>query len=86
MDYKSKLTLSIFVAAFGIATSFGSDIFQVSFGTICFDCPGAQFHLDEAKRSIDSGDYDGAKNHIDQAKQLIGHPEASQSTNSTSDS
>jgi hypothetical protein len=86
VDYKSKLTLSIFVAVFGIATSFGSDIFQMSFGTICFECPGAQFHLDEAKRSIDSGDYDGAKNHIDQAKQLIGHPEASQSTNSTSDS
>ena len=86
MNYKSKLTQSIVVVFFGIVTSFGSDIFHVSFGTICFDCPGAQFHLDEAKKSIDSGDYDGAKNHIDQAKQLIGHAKTSESTNSTYDS
>ena len=32
------------------------------------------FHLDEAKKSIDNGDYTGAKNHIDQAKQIIAKP------------
>jgi hypothetical protein len=38
-----------------------------------FSCPfPADFHLDEAKKSIDNGDYDGAKNHIDQTKQLVG--------------
>ena len=39
--------------------------------TICFDCPGAQFHLDEAKKSIDAGDLDGALKHIDEAKGLL---------------
>ena len=34
----------------------------------------ANFHLDEAKKSIDDGDYTGAKNHIDQAKQIIAKP------------
>lgn len=87
MDYTSKLALGIVVVVFGIVTSIGSGtIFQSSFGTICFDCPDAQFHLDEAKKSIDSGDYDGAKNHIDQAKQLIGQPGSSHATNSTSES
>jgi hypothetical protein len=38
--------------------------------------------LDEAKKSIDNGDYDGAKNHIDQAKQIIGKSmSANQTTN-----
>jgi hypothetical protein len=56
----------------------------MSNATICFDCPGknANFHLDEAKRSIDNGDYVGAKNHIDQAKQIIGQISSS-STNQT---
>ena len=39
--------------------------------TICFDCPGAQFHLDEAKKLIDAGDLDGALKHIDSAKGLL---------------
>ena len=32
--------------------------------TICFDCPGAQFHLDEAKKSIDAGE-ENKKNKLD---------------------
>jgi hypothetical protein len=62
---------------------------QLSYATICFDCPGANFHLDEAKKSIDTGDYSGAKNHIDQAKELIGQndstskPDSPKSTNTT---
>lgn len=71
------------IVIFVVVTSIGSGIFQVSFGTYCFDCPGAQFHLDEAKKSMDNGDYDGAKNHIDQAKQLIGQSENSQSSNNS---
>lgn len=59
------LTVSIFI-------SIQDHWYQASSATICFDCPGANFHLDEAKKSIDSGDYEGAKDHIDQAKQLIG--------------
>ena len=39
--------------------------------TICFDCPEANKHLDEAKKSIDSGDTEGAKKHIDAAKGLL---------------
>jgi hypothetical protein len=41
--------------------------------TICFDCPGAKFHLDEAKKAIDSGDLEGAKNHINAAIGLLGN-------------
>jgi hypothetical protein len=52
----------------------------MSYATICFDCPDANFHLDEAKKSIDSGDYNSAKNHIDQAKQLIGQSMPSNQT------
>lgn len=39
--------------------------------TICFDCPAANEHLDEAKKSIDSGDTEGAKKHIHAAKGLL---------------
>ena len=39
--------------------------------TICFDCPAANEHLDEAKKSLDSGDTEGAKKHIDAAKGLL---------------
>ena len=39
--------------------------------TICFDCPDANEHLDEAKKSLDSGDIEGAKKHIDAAKGLL---------------
>ena len=45
-----------------------------------FDCPDANYHLDEAKKSIDNGDYNGAKNHIDQAKQLIGQHDSPDQT------
>jgi hypothetical protein len=41
-------------------------------GTICFDCPGeANKHLDETKKSLDSGDIEEAKKHIDPAKGLL---------------
>lgn len=83
MDYRSRLTLGMVTVIFVVVTSMGSGFFQMSFGTYCFDCPGAQFHLGEAKKSIDSGNYDGAKNHIDQAKQLIGQSENSQSSNNS---
>jgi len=40
--------------------------------TICFDCPEeANKHLDEAKKSIDSGDTEGAKKHIDIAQGIL---------------
>jgi hypothetical protein len=39
--------------------------------TICFDCPKANEHLDEAKKSLDSDDTEGAKKHIDAAKGLL---------------
>ena len=39
--------------------------------SICFDCPDANEHLDEAKKSLDSGDTEGAKEHIDAAKGLL---------------
>ena len=48
----------------------------------CFDCPDANFHLDEAKKSIDNGYYSSAKNHIDQAKQLIGQHDSPNQTDS----
>jgi len=48
---------------------------------IVFDCPDANFHLDEAKKSIDNGDYSGAKNHIDQAKQTFGQYDSANQTN-----
>jgi hypothetical protein len=38
---------------------------------ICFDCPGAKSHPDEAKKSIDARDIDGAIKHIDAAKGLL---------------
>jgi len=44
---------------------------NVAEATICFDCPAANEHLDEAKKSIDSGDTEGAKKHIDAAKGLL---------------
>ena len=62
---------AITLGIFGITQNYW---YQTSFATICFDCPEANFHLDEAKKSIDSGEYEGAKDHIDQAKQLIGQP------------
>jgi hypothetical protein len=55
-----------------------SSILFVSLGpqnaeaTICFDCPAeANKHLDEAKKSLDTGDTEGAKKHIDIAQGLL---------------
>ena len=39
--------------------------------TICFDCPRAKSHLDEAKKIYDAGDIDGAIKHIDAAKRFL---------------
>ena len=72
MSILIKFGLLSIVIAVGIFGSFQNSLYLTSYATICFDCPGANFHLDQAKKSIDSGDYEGAKNHIDQAKQLIG--------------
>jgi hypothetical protein len=45
---------------------------NVAEATICFDCPEeANKHLDEAKKSIDSGDTEGAKKHIDIAQGIL---------------
>jgi hypothetical protein len=45
---------------------------NVAEATICFDCPEeANKHLDEAKKSIDSGDTKGAKKHIDIAQGIL---------------
>jgi hypothetical protein len=76
---KSILSLLL---AFGLSTIIGITSYQSSYATICFDCPGknATFHLDEAKKSIDNGDYTGAKTHIDQAKQIIGQMSSSNQT------
>lgn len=68
----SKTSFAFTLMAFVLSSLIGINLYQLSYATICFDCPGANFHLDEAKKSIDNGDYAGAKNHIDQAKQLIG--------------
>jgi hypothetical protein len=76
---KSALSLLL---AFGLCSIIGVNSFQLSFATICFDCPQANFHLDEAKKSIDGGDYTGAKSHIDQAKQIIGQMTSNQTESS----
>ena len=39
--------------------------------TMCFGCPGAKSHLDEAKISIDEGDIDGDIKHIDATKGIL---------------
>ena len=80
MYFKPKTHYTVALIAFGLFSIFGFNFYQVSFATICFDCPNANFHLDEAKKSIDKGDYNGAKNHIDQAKQLIGQSMSSNQT------
>ncbi|HKR73787.1 MAG TPA: hypothetical protein VJR94_06710 [Candidatus Nitrosocosmicus sp.] len=72
MHFELKTPYTVALIAVGLFSIFGFNFYQSSLATICFDCPDADFHLDEAKKSIDNGDYNGAKNHIDQAKQLIG--------------
>jgi len=76
--------MMMLLLAFGLSIVIGINSYQPSYATICFYCPGknVNFHLDEAKKSIDNGGYAGAKNHIDQAKQIIGQMSSS-STNQT---
>ena len=80
MHLKPKTLCAVVLIAFGLFSIMGVSFYQVSYATICFDCPDANFHLDEAKKSIDNGNYIGAKNHIDQAKQLIGQSMPSNQT------
>ncbi len=65
---------------FGLFSIIGANSYHLSYATYCFDCPDANFHLDEAKKAIDNGDYNSAKNHIGQAKQLIGQSTTSNQT------
>ena len=90
MNVRSKASFTFTLIAFGLYSIVEIDFNQQpSYATICFDCPNANFHLDEAKKSIDNGDYSSAKNHIDQAKELIGQhdssnkPDSLKSTNTT---
>ncbi len=80
MNFRSKTSFAFALIAFGIFSIIGVNFCQPSYATYCFDCPDANFHLDEAKKAIDNGDYSGAKNHIDQAKQLIGQSMPSNQT------
>lgn len=82
MCLKLKTSYTFVLIAFGFFSIIGINFYQLSFATYCFDCPSANFHLDEAKKAIDNGDYSGAKNHIDQAKQLIGQSTSSNQTKS----
>ena len=78
MTFLSRKSVLSLLLAFGLCGIIGINSYQSLYTTICFDCPDANFHLDEAKKSIDSGDYTGAKNHIDQAKQIIGQMSSNQ--------
>jgi hypothetical protein len=80
MYFKPKTYYTFVLIAFGLFSIFGVNFYQLSYATYCFDCPDANFHLDEAKKAIDNGDNSGAKNHIDQAKQLIGQSMPSNQT------
>jgi hypothetical protein len=77
--YNASFTFALL--AFGLLSIVQINFDQLSYATICFDCPDTNFHLDEAKKSIDNGDYSGAKNHIDQAKELIGQHNSHSITN-----
>ena len=68
MNFKPKTFCTFVLITFGLFSIVEINLYQTSYATICFDCPDANFHLDEAKKSIDNGDYNGAKSHIDQAK------------------
>lgn len=82
MNFKPKTFCTFVLITFGLFSIVEINLYQISYATICFDCPDANFHLDEAKKSIDNGDYNGAKNHIDQAKQLIGQHDSPNQTDS----
>jgi len=77
MNPQSKTFFTVALIAFGLFSMIEINIYQSSYATICFDCPDANFHLDEAKKSIDNGDYSSAKNHIDQPKEIIGQHDSS---------
>lgn len=79
---QSKTSFNVALIAFDLFSMIEINFYQSSYATICFDCPDANFHLNEAKKSIDKGDYSGAKNHIDQAKQLIGQHDSTNQTDS----
>ena len=90
MNVGSKASFTFALIAFGLYSIVEIDFnHQLSYATICFDCPNANFYLDEAKNSVDNGDYNSAKNHIDQAKELIGQhgssiePDSLKSNNTT---
>lgn len=55
MYIKSKASYAFALIAFGLFVINGLNFYQLSYATYCFDCPGANFHLDEAKKSIDNG-------------------------------
>ena len=80
MNSQSKTFFTVALIVFGLFSMIEFNFYQSSYATICFDCPDANSHLDEAKKSIDKGDYSGAKNHIDQAKQLIGQRDSTNQT------
>ena len=82
MNSQSKTSFTVALIALGLFSMVEINFYQSSYATICFDCPDANFHLDEAEKSIDKGDYSGAKNHIDQAKQLIGQHDSTNQTDS----
>ena len=82
MNPQFKTSFTAALIAFGPFSMIEINFYQSSYATICFDCPDANFHLDEAKKSIDKGDYSGAKNHIDQAKQLIVQHDSTNQTDS----
>ncbi|HET8792925.1 MAG TPA: hypothetical protein VFM31_03950 [Nitrososphaeraceae archaeon] len=71
----SKTTTMMILSTMLIVSSivFGSLISEKNGeATICFDCPAdANKHLDEAKKSLDSGDIEGAKKHIGVAHGIL---------------
>lgn len=80
MHFIHKVSYTLVLLGFSLCSIVGISFYQMSYATICFDCPEADLILDEAKKSIDNGDYSGAKNHIDHAKQLIGNSTATNHT------
>ena len=81
MNFLSRKSVLSFLLAFSMLSIIGINHYQLSYATLglcSFDTPpcppgtpNANSHLDEAKKSIDNGNYTGAKNHIDLAKQMI---------------
>jgi hypothetical protein len=81
MNFFSRKSVLSLLLALSLCGIIGINSHQMSYATICFDCPQANFHLDEAKKSIDNGDYAGAKNHIDEAKKIVGQMSSNQTGN-----